>query len=431
MQLADESLFFLIPDTDKMLAFGLRWFPLVGSQAVHQARVRARALGGTHYVAGGLRAAAGGCARLSGVTRRRQVYAAAQVFAQLYTSGRAATCVAALPDGRYWLVAAQDGAVAARADRCYENELDAHQALRELQERQPGLQVLTAENLYRALLSGLDASSLLLPVQSRWAGVPLPVRVVMLSLAVSMAWPPTMELWRRFRSPPLAIVQEVDPVQGWQSVAKTFMQRTPVHRPQALQAALAALARLPLDLRGWALQAAQCHPTADAWACNARYLRLGHDATNEALSRLVPAGWELSFEPLDQASIAWHVPLQQASLFTSPPLSRVNTEMRLASELQRIRPLFTQVAMGRPVVVSLAPPVDAQGRPVPMPTSVQRLWRRSLTLAGPMRSFLLWSDAGSATTWSELTLELEHPRRPDIATSALFIRLEGAIYERE
>ncbi|KAG1439406.1 hypothetical protein G6F57_019423 [Rhizopus arrhizus] len=135
------------PGADRKLAFGLSWQVLIGSDVAGLARARGRRLRATHLVVGGSPATVAGYGRARSswrrgspatASRRRHtphIQAAAQLYALRYPEG--GMCLVPLPEGRYWLAAAQDGCVLSQADKVFASHrdaLDAHARLRE----QPG-----------------------------------------------------------------------------------------------------------------------------------------------------------------------------------------------------------------------------------------------------------------------------------------------------
>lgn len=415
-------------DSRRSLAFGLSWFALVGSHIPALARARARRLRATHYVVGGLGAVAGGCARLPPPARRRPVHAAAQAFAHHHPDGTVA-CVAPLPDGRWWLAAAQDGAVLARADRLYDDAARADAAVRDLAAQYPSLRRLDGAQVLAVVMASADAATLMRPVGSRWARLPWPVRAFIGVLAVALAAPPAWRAWQRPTravAPELAVTAE----EAWQEAAARFRQRQPVHRLDELGRAIASLYRLPLNVRGWVLREARCQPGPRAWSCTAQYARSRGDATNDAFSRVLPAGWRLQFRPLEGADLSWTAPGDGVSLADATPPGAAHIEGVVASALQRAQPAFTRISLGPAAAVPIPAPRDAQGRafaPVPGPP----LRQRALVLQGPLRSFALLADSSFVATWSSLVLRLAAGRAPDMAVSTLTAELHGTLYETD
>ncbi len=106
---------------------GMSWSAVVGSHAQAVARLRARQMRASHYLLGGERAMAAGCARIRG---RGVCYSAAQQVAA-HCAPDAFAAVVSLDD-RHWLVAVQDGAVLAGGDQVFTQEDQALAALQRL-----------------------------------------------------------------------------------------------------------------------------------------------------------------------------------------------------------------------------------------------------------------------------------------------------------
>jgi len=415
-------------DGGRSLAFGLSWFALVGSHAPAMARTRARRMRATHYVVGGQGALAGGCARLAPPARRRPVHAAAQAFAWRHPDGSAA-CIAPLPGGRWWLVAAQDGAVLARADTLYPDEAQAEAALQALAAQYPSLRRHDGPQTLQALLAAPDSAALLRPVGSRWSRLPLPVRAFAGGLTLALALPTAWHAWRP--APRAAMpAPELAPDEAWRQATSRFRRQLTVHHLPELASVLASLHRLPLNVQGWLLRDARCQPAPRAWSCRAAYVRAQADATNGAFARAVPAGWQARFQPLDGAELAWVVPGNRTSLADVKLPSAVHVDHVLASALQLARPAFAQLTLGPPAPVPVAPR-DARGQPIAAPANWPAMRQRALALQGPLRSLsLLAGQPRLVVAWSSVVLRLAAGRTPDTAVSALTAELQGTLYEQ-
>ncbi|MBO9352533.1 type 4b pilus protein PilO2 [Bordetella petrii] len=423
----------LLIDTDggaRSLAFGLSWFALVGSHASSMARARARRMRATHFVAGGQGAMSGGCARLGPAARRRPVLAAAQAFARHYPEGTVA-CIAPLPDGRWWLAAAQDGAVLARADVLYPDAAQAAEAMQALAAQYPSLRQHDGPQTLQALLAAADPAALLQPVGSRWSRVPLPVRVFASVLVLASAVPLARQAWQPATRAPAA-PPPLDAVQAWRQAALQFRQQLTVQPMPELGRLLATLHRLPLNVRGWLLRDARCLPAQRAWSCSAAYVRAQADATNHAFTQALPAGWGLRFQPLDGAELTWTLPGNHTSLAQVALPGAAHLDGVLASALQQARPAFTQVTLGPAVAAPMVPPRDSQGLAVAAPAGWPVLRQRALALQGPLRSVALLADqSGLAVAWSSVVLRLAADRVPSTAVSALTAELQGILYEQD
>jgi hypothetical protein len=429
-----DHLLLSLPD-ETVLVFGLHWSAIVGSRVDVLARRKAREARATHYVHGGNGAAAVGCACLRArgkagrKVRSRACYAAAQVFARMHPHGLAAG-VLRMDDAVSWLVAARDGAVMARSDRLYPNEAAAHAALAELDVLHPGLagtvRTLSVDDLARSL----DPAAAMWRIGLPWSRVPVPVQGAILLVSLAVLLPPAWRAWqRRAAAPPPPAA--VDPGQAWHDALSRAAASVRLHDAGQLGLVFQTLRKLPTALQDWTLQSARCRPDGHGWACRARYVRATPHATNLALAERLPASVRAVFASLDEADVLWRVAgrthaLQPAAL---PHMSQ--TDLLFASVLQSIRPAFASIVLGTPATFPVAPPRDAQGRPLPAPSDLPRLRTRSVVLDGPLRSFALLARPPATASWTEIALILHADRRPDIAHSPLMAQLQGVVYEHE
>jgi hypothetical protein len=389
------------------------------------ARARARQLNATHYVAGGLRAAAGGCIRLGRVERRREQHAAAQAYAHLFPDGATASVVA-LPDGRYWMVAAQDGAVMSRGDRIHATRESAEQALRELQLQRSALRQVDGDAMLDRLVQTLDAASRLLPVDARWLGLPLPARLCGMGLLLLAA---VAQVWSQARGPAAAPAAEPDAA-AWQAAFDDWRGSVRVHKQAELQRVMQSLHRVPLFLRGWVLRQVVCAPQGNAWRCAAHFGRALPQATHEALAAAAPEGWSAEFQSLDLSLLRWSVEGDGATL-ASAPLPRRPARAFLES-LQRVSPAFSELRLGPAAPLAAPAPRDAQGQPLPAaarPPSLPGLNTRVISIGGPMRSFGVLALQESAVAWTSFTLHVDAGKPSSLAASVLRGQLQGVLYE--
>jgi hypothetical protein len=427
MESIDDHLLLSLPG-GAVLAFGLRWFPLVGSRVDVMARRKARDAGATHYVQGGARAAAVGCARLRG--KMKACYSAAQIFAQAHQHGTAAG-ILSLQDDRAWLVASQDGAVIARTDRIYPTADQAMAALAELDQSYPGIAATLLHLDMEGLSATLDPAACLWRIGTVIAQLPGPVRgsalllvlALLASVLAKQGWP---DAQRRH-----AAVADIPPAVAWRAAVEKAAAAARVHRPEQLGSVFGALKQLPTAVRGWALRSARCRPQAADWNCSASYARIGPQATNQDLAVAVPTYAQPVFRGIEQAEIAWRVPLAFTALQPDALGGAGDTDLVFASALQRIQPAFVRIGLGDPAAFPVTPPLDAQGRALPPPPDLPRIRLRQVDLQGPLRSFSLFSGSEAAASWSEVALTLGAEIPPALARSQLIAQLKGVVYERE
>lgn len=444
MNRAPQILLIECPGTDRMLAFGLRWFALIGSNVPKLARSRGRRLRATHYVVGGSPAMVAGYGRgrpgLRAARFARRAGAsgvmpqsAAQLFALLYPEG--GHSLVRLPDGRHWLVAAHGGAVLSQTDRVFGSLDDAQHEQRALLTQRPSLKEHAPDQVWTALAQAVASGAALTVLPSRWAELPAALRLFLACLGLAAAGPAVWDasvtpLLQKQAAPPEPVAVPDPMVDAYEAM----LRETTVHQAADLVRLLASVAALPVQVQGWALRRAQCEAGVRQWDCAAVYARVHPLATNHGLHALLPAGWQVSFKPLEEATLAWRVgsaPIAVADV-TLPRSLQVDT--RVAGGLQGLRPAFASVALSPavPLVPRLpgaprgaATRTDAAGLGMPV------LRRRSLVLHGPLRSMALMPGPVTAARWSRLVLNVQSQPRPSLVASALVAELQGDLYEQE
>ncbi len=350
---------------------GMSWSAVVGSHARSVARLRARQMRASHYLLGGERAMAAGCARIPG---RAAYYSAAQQVAA-HCAPDAFAAVVAL-DARYWLVAVQDGAVLAGGDQVFAHEAQAREALQRLclePSRRPDRvrQALEAAPLPAARLHCLP------PRPAFLLAMPL---LLLACLAIWGGWGRAV------------------PAQG-------SAQAAPAPEPApalCLGQVLDSVHRLPMRHAGWRLAGAQCLPGQDGWQCRARYQPESSRALSADFQRQLASDWELELPGLDEAVLRWRAagPCQA----DPRPVDR-----RWMHALQPWRAAFTEVWMG-------PWSATAEGRV------------RQLRLNGPLRSYALPAWDILPARWRHLRLQVDPAQGSDARRSPLTLLLEGGIH---
>ncbi|QVQ29726.1 hypothetical protein HLG70_12675 [Achromobacter deleyi] len=427
-----------------MLAFGLRWFALIGSNVPALARSRGRRLRATHYVVGGAPATVAGYGRTHSGWRRGQharaprqagshLQAAAQLFALLYPDG--GHSVVRLPDGRHWLVAALGGTVLSQTDRVFGSLEEALHEQRALLAQRPALKEHAADQVWAALLQAVEPGARLTVLPSRWAELPLALRLFLICMVLAAAAPP---LWnstvgslfgQQATQPGPAAVRDPQ-VDAYQAM----LSSTAAHAATELRRLLAGVGRLPIQVRGWALRRAQCEAGAQQWSCSAVYARAHPLATNHGLYALLPAGWQVSFKPLEEATLAWRMASGGLRLADLTLPSALHVDTQVAGGLQGLRPAFASVVLSPPMPLLPRMPAPAQAAAAPADAArADRpvIRRRALTLHGPLRSMALLPGPIPAARWSRLVVNVQPQLQPSLAASALVAELQGDIYEQE
>lgn len=440
MERVPLSLLLDVPDTGRTLAFGLRWFALIGSNIPALARSRGRRLRASHYVVGGAPAMVAGYGRVrpswrggsrAGRGGHRHIQAAAQLYALLYPDG--GHSLISLPGGGHWLVAAQRGTVLSQADRVFAT-LD--EALREqalLRARRPGLPAQEAGEAWALLMQAADPAARLAVLSSRWGELPLAFRLFLACAGVAAVAP---QLWSSLIAPwsgreppahadPQGLAPQPDPYQ-------VLLRGTVVHAPGEVTRLLDGLGRLPIQMRGWALSRARCLAAEQAWNCSAVYVRAHPQAANDVLHALRPVGWQVSFQPLEEATLSWRTASSPTWLADLVLPTSLQLDTGLVAALQRMRAAFTSVVLA----TALPLPLPMQSPPATGQAGVTYAARpairsRAITLRGPLRSFALLDGAIVAAKWSRLSLDIQAQPRPSLASSTLVAELQGEIYEHE
>lgn len=445
MNRAPQFLLLECPGSERKLAFGLRWFALIGSNVPALARTRGRRLRATHYVVGGAPATVAGYGRAHAGWRRGQhtrasrragstsLQSAAQLFALLYPDG--GHSLVRLPDGRHWLVAALGGTVLSQTDRVFDSLDDAQHERRALLVLRPGLQEHAADQVWAALLQAAEPGARLTALPSRWAELPLALRVFLACIILAAAAPPLWNssvgsLFRQQAAKPEPAAIRDPLVDAYQAM----LSSTAAHASTELGRLLAGVGRLPVQVRGWALRRAQCDAGAQQWSCSAVYARAHPRATNHSLYALLPPGWQVSFKPLEEATLAWRMESGALRLAEVALPSALHVDTQVAGGLQGLRPAFASVVLSppTPLLPRLPAPVpadavQAESARADMPV----IRRRTLTLHGPLRSMALMPGPIPAARWSRLVVNVQPQLRPSLAASALVAELHGDIYEQE
>lgn len=448
MKRAPELLLIECPGSERMLAFGLRWFALIGSNVPKLARSRGRRLRATHYVVGGSPAMVAGYGRArSGWRRLRfthraaaaapaRLQSAAQLFALAYPDG--GHSVVRLPDGRHWLVAAQAGAVLSQSDRVFGSLDAAQQEQRALLAQRPSLQEHASDRVWAMLAQAVEPDAALTGLPSRWAELPFALRLFLACIGLAAAAPP---LWnaivdaiRRKEAPEAGPVAVRDPVVD---AYAAVLGATTIHPPAELMRLLASVAALPIQVQGWALRRAHCDAGPQQWNCAAAYSRVHPLATNHGLHALVPAGWQVSFKPLEEATLAWRVTSLPIRLTDTSLPTALQVDTQVAGGLQGLRPAFASVALSpaMPLMSFAAHSPAAEradaGQAHSASFDMPVVRRRTLVMHGPLRSMAMLPGPVTAARWSRLVVNVQPQPRPSLAASALVAELQGDLYEQE
>ncbi|MDT4835449.1 hypothetical protein FQZ97_691150 [compost metagenome] len=357
------------------------------------------------------------------------IQAAAQLYALLHPDG--GHSLIRLPDGRHWLVAAQRGTVLSQTDRVFASRDEALREQALLLAQRPALPLLEADAVWAALLQAVDPASRLNTLPSRWAELPLALRLFLACVGLAAAAPSLWSLLAaQWPGREAAVPDGPDEGTPRQDPYLALLQTTAAHGPSEVRRLLAGMGRLPIQVQGWALSRAHCLAEPQAWTCSAAYVRAHPYATNQMLHALQPAGWNLSFQPMEAATLSWRMSSGQAWLADLSLPTGIQVDTELVAALQRLQPAFSAIALAAALPVPVPAPPEAEGAVAAAPGR-PGIRRRSITLRGPLRSFALLPDAISTARWSRLSLEIQPQPRPSLAASMLTAELQGELYEQE
>ncbi len=429
--------------------FGLAWTPLIGSHPARMARRRAAAARASHYVYCGERGVALALAHLPGTARRWRQFSAASLFAACHPVG-AVVWAAALPDGRYWLVGAREGAVLTRTDRIYDAWSDVQTIVDQMVDDYPGLRVLpTQDGLPRdpafpvpsghsddegigpdlvarlecLAKSGAPMQCLTWPQRMRWRGW---LGLLLMGVAGALAMRESLHA----PAIPVPSAPDVPTVSEAQRQTQlTLAVQAQWGGAQSYVNVVSSFRALPVVIAGWRIAGAQCVWSKSVWSCEADYRRDSIASTNLGLLEQVPQGWHVRFTPLSTAHIAWTVADVPTSLSIDSFPEPAWVDTTLVSVLQARAPAFAHIKLGtrsdllddtpRPATAVIDPP-DVLALP----------GRRSLTLQGPLRSFGVLDDLAGHVAWVQVVMGFRQGITPGLSRSALQLELKGWVHEK-
>ena len=433
------------------LHFGLRWAPLIGSRPARLARQRAQVARASHYVYCGERVVALAFARFARTPRHWRHFSAAAIFAAHHPTG-ALVWTTSLPDGRFWLVGARDGAVLTRTDRLFDAWDHVCGAIDQLVMDDPGLVVLSphdwppAEPIGIAGSQTLDQAGLDLPERllscadrttpmqalpwTRRIGAAWWIVVLLVLAGVMHTWvTPTPERASPARDAQQLDMPAIDPAQ-WRAQAIQEGVRSRWAGANHYGPVLSELRALPVLLDGWRIAGARCDWTMSAWTCTADYRRDMPGATNIDLLRNVPSDRQVQFTPFSIGHVSWVLAAESTPLSVERFLAPAWVDASLVSALQSLAPAFVHMTLGPRIELDrvAAMPVES-GEPDAL--AMPRLpARRALIVEGPLRSFGVLDDLAAHVAWNQVVLRFEQGVTPALSQSALQVALRGWVHEK-
>lgn len=346
-------------------------------------------------------------------------YSAAACLASQHPEG----CILALwglADGRYWLVAAHDGAVIGGTD-CVFDALDHARVMQnDILQRYPSLLVLPQpDDLASHLEQGRQDTCRLLPAVGRRGrtALMLPVLLVLLAgcwialVRVDQAHPP---------------LPEADPQQVWRDVQRQHA----LSGVEGLRALLSLLEGIPYRAANWQLNQIECQLEAHEWSCSAQYERADARATNQGFQVALGLKADVHFPALDQALLMRTTTFPQQGLDVSVLLGRQHNERDLFSRLQAVRPAFGHLALGQSL-----PPEGLRPLLERLPETEGKAWsglrRRTWRSQSPLRSAYLLLPMAQALKLEKASLNIDPQAIASLAGSVLTLNLEGYLYEQD
>ncbi len=411
--------------------FGLHWFALVDGPSGPGLRRLLRSHPRAWYcLAGGDLLAAGladeACLRDSAglasvreaspaANGRRAVsfYSAAACVAGQHPDG----CVLALwrlEQGRFWLMAAHDGAVIGGTDCLFDDPAQAHAVHAEMKRRFSGLRELPQpEDLRAHLEQGRQESCRLHagagPRSRRFVVLLGPVLALVLIVA---GW-----ILGQQRPAVQAAAADLD------GLMQDFRQRHWLPGVAGFQSLLGLLERLPYQAAGWRLQQADCLPNDGSWQCAALYARHDPQASNQGLEQILGPRADLQFLDLDRARLRVAARHHGQPLDSARLRGQRQNERDLFSALQAVQGAFGQMSIGPPQALDLDP---GAAHVEHAPGVQRRPWRSQ----SPLRSAYLLLPQAQVLRWEKITLHVAEQAIASLASSVLTLNLEGYVYER-
>lgn len=433
------------PEHRASFHFGLAWTPLIGSHPARMARRRAAAARASHYIYCGERGVALALAHLSTSARRWRQFSAASVFAACHPVG-AVVWTTTLPDGRFWLVGARDGAVLTRTDRLFDTWSDMQAVIDQMVDNYPGLRVLAAQD-------GLPFDLRPGPEEKEGAPFDFLARLTHLALDTApmqrLSWPRRMPLrgWlallviaagctiglnKRFYAPAPPVrsdsnVHEVSEAQRQTQLALAV--QTQWSGAESYVEVVTSLRALPVVLDGWRIVGAHCDWSTSVWSCQADYRRDTLTATNRGLLEQVPQGWLVTFTPLSTAHLTWVLSDRAAQLAIISFPEPAWVDAVLVSALQARAPAFAHITLGARVDLHDNFPPPSTGA-TELSDALSLPGRRSLALSGPLRSYGLLDDLNGHVAWVQAVMDFQQGITPGLSRSALQLNLKGWIHEK-
>lgn len=392
------------------LLFGLRWFPILGASATHQARALCKTQRAKSWVVSGRHFSTVGISQ-TGLKAKQISISAAVCFADLFPRGVQAA-IYELGEKRFWLIAAHDGTPLRHGDAVFATLEQARQRARQLAVHHTTLvlhpEVQSIQEFLPLLTQRLRVKAQMQPVrQRRWA------IVAALMGVLSLAY------WSYMPRVSVAAVEPevlIDPYQQhWEQQAK------PASHQMALQALIEHWHQLPLELAAWRLSQSDCQIKSSYWECLHSFKAILESATAVDFQKHQDPAWQLVQAELQAIQVQVHIPFEtEARQWQSAQALQAT----LLSQLQAIRPAFQHVKLNEPLPY-LSRNTMSSG------SGYSPIFEQSFVLQAPLRSLSLLLDFGDLFYWERAALTINHRAKVSLKQSALQTQLYGVAYARD
>lgn len=422
------------PDERFVLAFGMQWSPIVTANGEQVALSMARKRRATHYMYAQQHVGVGQIPAKLVPDKLTPIYSAANIVAHQF--GGNAIHVIKVTDNEYWICqirnshpsgvdrfiyADSDAPVLEEAERIYqaaETEgltLDVYTNI-----EYHRFSKARTNNIHDMCLAcAANPQDPVVAVSRADVKVPKPVLVI---LAAALLVFGGQRLWQyqkvreaASKAAPQMVPDEPAEV-AWDRAVKTW-RKTLVHPDKdSYKTVRQAMDKIPVQFHGWWLTTATC--AADkvkdtetekdrAWSCSASYLRSPTGKLAKDISTLTPAGWSVSFTPLNVMTGSWQVrvPVKPIDFATLDKVDK--TLITSISNLQRIQ----STVEGEPTLAFTAmvipPPLKRNGTPyTERPDLGIEAFSSAIVINAPLRTMDTLVAQDIPVEWTAIRIEL-------------------------
>jgi hypothetical protein len=438
----------------KALAFGLSWAFIATAGGRDEALKRARAAGASHYIYRGQQLGMGTLDAAEAASLK--VFPAAHVAAK-HLPGNA-ICALSIGVGEYWIAAISNGNPT--STDLFLQEADDAAALEHVRQIAakvyPGgapsvytniqgsgiddARSYSADDLFDALVSESETLQQL-PKQS--ASIPKPVLIGAVVVMVIGGIHEGYDWWQQKQRAKAALLQansEVDPAQAWAQALSAWESGKAAADGYGLLLARNQLVHVPVRWDGWVLGTASCQAGAPgggatgfqrSWTCQAQYTRGPSATVNRQMAKVLPAGWQVQFTPLNGLLVTWSF-MQPARPLSVPALPKADYfKVEVASRLQEILPALASDVPYTFVPVDIPAPKKRDGTALPTPPEAQGITVAAISVKAPMRSIDALIKANVAATWQAITISYDNQDpKGSLKASSVMAEAKGEMYAR-